>query len=243
MNSSSAPEVVDSCRPATLEEPPPITETLEASPEPDAHRPLDDIPRAIATQAGPGQSPFATTRVRTGRPAVPSWEPVQDDLPPRRSAEPKKRGSVRDRVGLERRTKTAAREPARRTGHPSSDSKRDATAPTVDEVVWPSVKDILPNHGASLGPPPTVARARKSRQPLPTVPREPGQWMLPVWLAWPPVAVSVLILGLGCVRAVLDLGGGLLRGVGRDSASDEVRRVLPAQSRSRIGLSRPTADG
>jgi tetratricopeptide (TPR) repeat protein len=35
---------------------------------------------------------------------------------------------------------------------------------------------------------------------LPTLPREPGQWLLPVWLAWPPIAVSVLVLGVGaCV--------------------------------------------
>jgi hypothetical protein len=35
---------------------------------------------------------------------------------------------------------------------------------------------------------------------MPTVAREPDQWALPLWLAWPPVAVGVLVAGLtGCV--------------------------------------------
>ncbi len=81
-----------------------------------------------------------------------------------------------------------------------SETDYRGTGPRSDELVWPSVRDILANHRASSGPKPAVMRARRGAQPIPTVPREPGQWLLPVWLAWPPLAVAVLLAGLGaCV--------------------------------------------
>ncbi len=41
-----------------------------------------------------------------------------------------------------------------------------------------------------------MERRRKASQATPTVPQEPGQWILPGWLALPPVAACVLSLGL-----------------------------------------------
>ncbi len=155
-------------------------------------------PRRLSSSDENQSHPVRDDRVRGARPIAPSWEQVEESSR-LTGREPKKRRPVRDRVGPERRGKVPrGSRPADRAS--ASDSRRDTPTPTADEVIWPSVRDILPNHGTNLGPRPTVTRERKSRQPLPTVPREPGQWLLPVWLAWPPVAVSVLVMGLGaCV--------------------------------------------
>ena len=187
------PEVVAARDPADCDEPPPIAERIEAKFEPEGPRQVDDR-RADAGKEDESE-PSRDDRVRTGRAVAPSWEQLDDSSRPH-AREPKKRRVGRDRVGPERRSKAprGIRPGDRVLG---SDSSRDVAIPTAEDVVWPSVKDILPNHGASLGPQPAVLRTRKGQQPLPTVPREPGQWMLPVWLAWPPVAVSVLVLGFG----------------------------------------------
>ena len=62
----------------------------------------------------------------------------------------------------------------------------------------------LPGEGLGWGRPKESTKTAASSGPrtgqaMPTTARPPGEWVLPFWLAWPPVAVSVLILGLAGV--------------------------------------------
>ncbi len=141
------------------------------------------------------RDPVRGDRVRTGREAAPAWERFKASSRPQ-AREPKKSKASRDRTVLEsRREATRGIRPGDRD--PDLGPGRHGEAPRADEAAWPSVKDILANRRTNAGPPPTIARARTSQQSIPTVPCEPGQWKLPLWLAWPPVAVSILIVGIG----------------------------------------------
>ncbi|MGP0069176.1 MAG: hypothetical protein ACLQGP_36950 [Isosphaeraceae bacterium] len=187
------PEVMPAREPAAVDRPAPGVEGQEIESESRRSRRGDD--RRAAT---PDEDPSESLREHRGgavKPVSPVWEPFggTSGLSGR---EPKKRRGGRDRIGSERRGKVprGTRPGDRASG---SESNRVGTAQPPEEVIWPSVKDILPNHGVGLGPMPAVSRARKGQQPLPTVPCEPGQWLLPVWIAWPPLAVTVLVIGLG----------------------------------------------
>ncbi|HZW31954.1 MAG TPA: hypothetical protein VFF52_14685 [Isosphaeraceae bacterium] len=88
-----------------------------------------------------------------------------------------------------------------RSGSIRSVPSRRGAGPSGREVEWPSVQDILASHqpGSCLHPA-TISAPSTIGQAIPTEPRAPAAWDLPVWLAWPPVAVVVLIAGLaGCV--------------------------------------------
>jgi tetratricopeptide (TPR) repeat protein len=65
----------------------------------------------------------------------------------------------------------------------------------------PSVQDILATHRNSPGPRPAVERSRPRKAAVPTVPQEPGQWVLPGWLALPSVGIATL--GIGLIASVL----------------------------------------
>jgi hypothetical protein len=109
---------------------------------------------------------------------------------------PRRRKPPRDRVGGARRNDPPRR--SRPDGDPSvsSGDPEEAPAPSILEVELPSVRDILANHCNSPGPRPAVERPRKGKQAVPTVPQEPGHWVLPGWLALPPVAICVFGMGL-----------------------------------------------
>ncbi len=77
-----------------------------------------------------------------------------------------------------------------------SASDERAAARIVDAEL-PSVRDILATHRNSPGPRPAVARPRRPRKmAVPTVPREPGHWELPAWIAVPPAGIAALGIGL-----------------------------------------------
>jgi tetratricopeptide (TPR) repeat protein len=151
--------------------PEPLVSRRESDPRPEGLSRVDE--RTESEACASLDKPSGGDRVRDRREATPSRERFDDPFRPI-EREPRNRRPDRARAGPERRS--------------------------ADEVVWPSVKDILANHRASAGPKPAVLRRRQAAQPLPTVPREPGQWSLPLWLAWPPLAVAFLIAGLAsCV--------------------------------------------
>jgi tetratricopeptide (TPR) repeat protein len=63
---------------------------------------------------------------------------------------------------------------------------------------WPSAQDIL---STCSGRKPRVVprgprRSRRGKPELvPTVENEPGQWKVPLWLVWPPLAIATLLVG------------------------------------------------
>src|SRR5262249_55229196 len=108
---------------------------------------------------------------------------------------PKEEPAGREREGRVRRGDTSRSRAGDEPGRPAS--PRPGMRADWDRE-WPSVREVLANDRHDPGPR-AVAVSRRSRGglALPTVPRAPGQWMVPTWLAGPPVAVFVLIAGLG----------------------------------------------
>lgn len=116
------------------------------------------------------------------------------DRRPRRRKPPRERAGGGSRSDSLRRSRHEE-EPSDSFGRP-----QEGAATSIPEVELPSVRDILATHRNSSGPPPAVDRPRKLQQPVPTVPQEPGQWVLPGWLALPPVGAFALAAGLvACV--------------------------------------------
>lgn len=61
----------------------------------------------------------------------------------------------------------------------------------------PSAKDILAAAPRKSSPQPRKHSGQVgSDQATPTVPQAPGAWSLPIWLAWPPAALLVLVMGV-----------------------------------------------
>ena len=81
----------------------------------------------------------------------------------------------------------------------SSDSARSG-----DSVEWPSAQEILATYRARPIPSTPKRETIKSGKrtvthALPTSACEPGQWAIPLWIAWPPLAVLVVVVGvMGC---------------------------------------------
>jgi tetratricopeptide (TPR) repeat protein len=72
--------------------------------------------------------------------------------------------------------------------------------PERDVPAWdlPSARDILAAVGKQHSARSQPSRAAASPDPcVATLAREPAQWSLPAWLAWPPAALLVLALGVG----------------------------------------------
>ncbi len=150
--------------------------SAETDPDPDVIR----SPRQSAaarpssrTRSGDGEG------VRTGRGPTSGAGPARPmDRGPRRRKPPRR--SRIDAVASE-----------------SIDHER---GPASNEAELPSVRDILATHRNSPGPRPAVERSRRGGLAVPTVPQEPGQWVLPGWLALPPVGVVALAIGvISCV--------------------------------------------
>ncbi len=81
-----------------------------------------------------------------------------------------------------------------------------AVETTRGSTEWPSAKDILATHRAAAtatasNPKGPVNKSRAGRAAaVPTLARGPEKWSLPAWLAGPPAALLVMIVGLaGCV--------------------------------------------
>jgi tetratricopeptide (TPR) repeat protein len=136
---------------------------------------------------------------RTPREPSPPGQPATPHRPIDRG--PRKRRPPRDRIGLGRRGDSASRlRPD--SDRPGTSSDREDGSDPGQEAEWPTVRDILANHRSSPGPRPAVERRREGRRAIPTVPREPGQWNLPAWLALPPVGACVLSVGfLACAMS------------------------------------------
>jgi len=100
---------------------------------------------------------------------------------------------------------------------------------------WPSASEILAAHQAAQRTRPQPAARKRARSyELPTVAREPGRWVLPVWLAGPPFALFVLLCGsASCVLSVAWAGDSY-------SASIMTERLLSAKSG---GPKRPLPEG
>ncbi len=77
---------------------------------------------------------------------------------------------------------------------PPSATERD------DEVLWPSLRDILAQNAPTrCGPAPAprpAFRPRARREPMPTVGQPPASWAVPTWLASSTMVVVCLVLGL-----------------------------------------------
>ena len=106
-----------------------------------------------------------------------------------RRTEANRGGSSRGRPGAERRR---------------LDSGSLSSEASHDHVEWPSVQDILATQRARPNPPPPQRAPAKPRrgtttETSPTLACEPNQWTLPLWLAWPPLTIFVLCVGVvGC---------------------------------------------
>src|SRR5262249_46078061 len=144
-----------------------VPEPAPAPPDPQPHD-VDQAP-STATNAAAGPSP-----------------PIDRTTETRGTRERIARGRRRD---LPRRPRPVA-------GLPESASDPEANAPPFADSELPSVRDILVNHRNSPGPRPAVERGRRGQQAIPTVPREPGQWTVPGWLALPPVGAFMLGMGI-----------------------------------------------
>ncbi len=104
-----------------------------------------------------------------------------------------------------------------------------------DHRQWPSAKEILAAHqaGQRCRTQPAVRKQARSGE-LPTVAREPGQWLSPAWLTGPPIALLVLACGTAsCVLSLAWAGDSY-------SASIMTERLLSAKSG---GPERPLPDG
>ncbi len=145
----------------------------------------------------------------------------------RRRRPPRERMSGGRRIDSPRRSRRED-EPERYSRDRDQESRTSAP-----EVELPSVRDILANHRKSPGPRPAVERPRKARQLVPTVPQEPGQWVLPGWIALPPVAACAM--GTGLLACVLSWCWA------RDASSAAVvtQRLLAAEG---SGRHRPLPD-
>ena len=84
------------------------------------------------------------------------------------------------------------------------DSGSSSSERSHEHVEWPSAQEILATHRSRPNPPapgrtPVKPRARNVTQTSPTSACAPNHWTLPLWLAWPPIAVLVLCVGVvGC---------------------------------------------
>ncbi|MFI5456870.1 MAG: hypothetical protein ACHRXM_15605 [Isosphaerales bacterium] len=202
---------------------PTVTGKIEPAPEPSL-----SIEPAPSTTTG--IEPTSETLPRTAQPPSPTCtiEPAPDNavVEERDETERTKGSSTPTRLcrsahlldaGPTKRAASLGRPEAggslgysprsRRDGGPRThDSSRSDPDAAVERVKWPSAKDILATHRATLQPRAAVATARmpaaqrNGPQAVPTRAREPGHWNMPVWLAGPPAAVLVLAAGLaGCV--------------------------------------------
>ena len=82
-----------------------------------------------------------------------------------------------------------------------SGSTAKETTPPPSSRDWPTVRDILASHNASVkratAPRPTVRPVLA--QPILTESREPAHWTFPLWLGWPPALIAVLVFGMAGV--------------------------------------------
>ncbi|SIN92017.1 hypothetical protein SAMN05444166_1615 [Singulisphaera sp. GP187] len=178
-------------------------------------------PASSATFTAPIESPGIVTDSRLGDPAGVILEETTVDLTT----------SVHDACGLSRTAKSTVSSTSIETDpveDPSiagaqasapttpladwavrfDDSARDGSGSTTKETIpppssrdWPTVRDILASHNAS------VKRATAPRamvrpaliQPILTEPREPAHWTFPLWLGWPPALLAVLVFGMAGV--------------------------------------------
>jgi hypothetical protein len=127
--------------------------------------------------------PTRSTRSRAGKPAL----TADSDRP--RTANRGRRS--RDSKSEDTPRPQAAGEP-RPVGHETLER-----APDVITPAWPSAKHILASHRNGPNSRRSETSAGRSRPDTGlTVPREPGHWRLPRWLAGPPAVLLVLTLGL-----------------------------------------------
>jgi hypothetical protein len=84
------------------------------------------------------------------------------------------------------------------------DSGSSSSERSHEHVEWPSAQEILATHRVRPDPPaprrtPVQPKGRNATQTAPTTACPPSQWTLPLWLAWPPVAMLVVCVGVvGC---------------------------------------------
>jgi len=116
-----------------------------------------------------------------------------------------------------------------------ADRTSESSATDADRQQWPSAREILAAHQAAQRSRAQPAARRQTRPyELPTVAREPGRWLLPVWLTGPPIALFVLACGTASGMLSLAWAGDSY------SASIMTERLLSARSG---GPQRPLPDG
>jgi hypothetical protein len=188
------PDVVEWATPTDIETEHPFDSTHPPYP------PLEPLDPEVDEALPPdGESSYSIGAVPDDEVVAPAPRPIAE--PPRSRA----RAAVESPAGPARsvdrgpRRRKPPRRPRRDVEPPDSAADDRQSAPVFDAEL-PSVRDILATHRNSPGPRPAVARPRRTRVAVPTVAREPGQWVLPGWLALPPVGISALAIGLvACV--------------------------------------------
>jgi tetratricopeptide (TPR) repeat protein len=134
-------------------------------------------------------------------------KPVLHDRPdsPERAASPDRSKPVNRTA--ERRPAAAHRDVAAMARTASKKTSPTGPASVRPAVDWPSAASVLALHRSIAKPTETVSRNRHGQiQAMPTRSSEPDHWNLPAWLALPPVASVVLLVGaagllLSCIWA------------------------------------------
>jgi hypothetical protein len=189
--------------PVPVPVPEPEHRAAEAPPAPDAPEspPAGPFPQAIAlpldTDAAvfdPDPAAPAGGALAEQEPGVPQVERVggeQERIDPSKKTEPARPS----RSGAEIRSATILSTGLARDSHrPGASRVKEEAFPVGDE--WPSAKEILAMHRAVTRPRAPAAPGRPAQKgSLPTSAREAERWMLPAWLAGPPLAFLVLTLG------------------------------------------------
>jgi hypothetical protein len=162
------------------------------------------VPAATAPPVSPTRSPQPTRRPLEALPEKRAAEEATESRAPRSEPRATPRLPHREYQYDRERALAREREWERDLAEPETVPRALAGTP-AGEPEWPSALDILAVHRASqrsIAQP--VARGVAPAYAQPTVVREPGQWVLPAWLAGPPIALFVLVCGIA--SCILSLG-------------------------------------
>jgi hypothetical protein len=199
-----------------------IESALHPVPDPDADEPVMQPARnpvwvvapadrfTVDTSAcgiGPFEEPAPRPMSRAASEEPPRHRPRQEHEGPTEAA-PDASSTVRTATMLGQEAATRGRERDRRVpvddrAWPVDPGPRSATK--ADSARGPSGFDLPSAREILASAPRRPVQPSKSKghartnwdRATPTLPREPGQWNAPLWLAWPPAALLTLAMGVG----------------------------------------------
>jgi hypothetical protein len=242
-------EPARSVEPQTSPIPAPTTRALVTLPSTRVapSRPIEE-PAAVEIEAEPTalesdppttEAPFEAREAEAERPTADvvagSLDPIEQDEPARDEPEtceaPPATALVESSAWVEELPTEAraanwpaevATEPAPEASPAPRESRSGDGLPNAE---WPSARAIFAAQARRPHPAPEASKPsrRRSIDPQPTAALAPGQWTLPLWLAWLPVFAFVLVVGSGGVALAY---GWALESIG---AGNAIRLALRAE--------------